>query len=92
MRRTVHLRHPLAVNAEAGSAMRRCRYCAHPIRLYHHVGWVDVTTPFLGGTYDMCERGRWALHRPQDVAGDGRSGEAERRARARRRAGSGRSV
>jgi hypothetical protein len=89
MRRTVHLRHPLAVNAEPASPLCRCRYCGHPIRLYDHVGWVDVRTPFLGGTYDMCEREHWALHRPREDAGATRKRVAQRRERSKRRVRSG---
>ena len=89
MHETAHLRHPLAVNERSAGPSRRCRYCGHPIRLYDHVGWVDVITPYLGGTYDMCEDERWALHRPQESAEEGRRRATDRRARSVRRARSG---
>jgi len=65
MRGTAHLRHPLAIGAEPASPVRRCRFCGHPIQVYEHVGWVDMTTPYLGGTYDMCEVETWVSHEPQ---------------------------
>ena len=65
MRSDAHLRHPLAVDDPPASPMRHCRYCGHPIRLYDHVGWVDVRTAYLGGTYDMCEVAAWGSHDPE---------------------------
>jgi hypothetical protein len=80
MHGTAHLRHPLAIDAPAESPMRRCRFCGHPIQMYEHVGWVDVTATFRGGTYDMCEVEQWGSHEPQPPPSAGRvAGRTEQR-------------
>jgi hypothetical protein len=56
----------LALRSTPDSALARCRYCRRPIRHYPHCGWLDVTSPYYGGSYDLCPGSFSSTHVPED--------------------------
>lgn len=61
---TMHDNAPTVWVMHRSTGGSNCRFCRHPIRHYDEVGWVDITSAFYGGSYDMCAQSCGGQHEP----------------------------